>query len=170
VLVTGAAGGVGIYAVQLAKIFGAEVTGLCSTKNIDFVKSLGADRIIDYKKEELRNTNDKWDIIFDNVVGKTSFSKYKTMLNSKGYYLAVAGGLTDMLQMIISKISGNKKVVFGGGESSETKESIKLIKDLIESQKLKPFLDKTFTFEEIINAHKYVESGQKKGNIAIKIE
>jgi len=169
VLVKGAAGGVGVYAVQLAHYFGAEVTGICSTANVDFVRSLGADRVIDYKKEDFAATGEKWDIIFDIVVGDTSFKRYKDSLNPNGYYLAVAGGLGDMLQMIRTSVTGGKKVIFGGGTTSETEENMIFLKELIEAGDLKPVLDKSFSLEQIVEAHKYVESGQKKGNVAVKI-
>ena len=170
VLIKGASGGVGVYAVQLSHYFGADVTGACSTANIEFVKSLGADRVIDYKKEDFINRDEKWDIIFDNVVGTTSYSRYKNSLNPGGYYLAVAGGLKDMVMMIWTSMTGGKKVIFGGGASCEKKENLIFIKELIETGNLKPFVDRVFPLEDIVEAHKYVESGGKKGNIAIKVE
>lgn len=169
VLVRGASGGVGSYAVQLAHYFGAEVTGVCSTANLEFVKSLGADHVIDYTKEDFTKTGEKWDIIFDIVVGKTSFSRYKSLLNPKGYYLAVAGGINDAIQMILTSITGGKKVIFGGGTATEKKENIEFLKELIETENLKPALDRTFMLDEIVKAHKYVEKGLKKGNIAIRV-
>ena len=169
VLIKGASGGVGVYAVQLAHYFGAEVTGICSTDNIEFVKSLGADKTIDYTKEDFTQNDEKWDIIFDIVVGKTSFSSCKNSLNSGGFYLAVAGGINDMMQMIWTSIIGGKKVVFGGGTASEKTENLVFLKELIEAGKLKPIVDKKFPLEEIVEAHRYVESGHKKGNIAISL-
>ena len=112
VLIKGASGGVGVYAVQLAKYFGAEVTGVCSTRNIEFVKSLGADKTIDYTKTDYTKTGEKWDVILDVVVKKTSFSKNRNSLTQKGKYLAIAGGLNDLLQMIWTSIKGGKKVLF----------------------------------------------------------
>ncbi|PLX11165.1 MAG: NAD(P)-dependent alcohol dehydrogenase, partial [Marinilabiliales bacterium] len=106
VLINGASGGVGVYAVQLAHYFGAEVTGVCSTSNMEFVKSLGADHVVDYQKEDVAHRNERWDIILDVVVGKTSFSRFKKSLNSNGYYLAVAGGLKDMLMMMWTSLRG----------------------------------------------------------------
>jgi len=169
VLINGASGGVGVYAVQLSHYFGAEVTGVCSTDNIEFVKSLGANKVIDYTKEDFSQNNERWDIIFDIVVGKTSFSRYKKSLNPNGYYLAVAGGLNDMIQMVWTSISGGKKVIFGGGTSCERKENLIFIKELIETGKIKPIIDKSFPLVQIVDAHRYVETGQKKGNIAIKV-
>jgi len=169
VLINGASGGVGVYAVQIAHYFGAEVTGVCSTSNIEFVKSLGAERVIDYTREDFRERDEKWDIIFDMVVGKTSFSRSKRSLTPGGFYLAVAGGLTDMLQMVRTSITGGKKVIFGGGTACEKKENLIFLTELIESGDLKPVLDKSFTLEQIVEAHRYVEAGHKKGNIAIRI-
>lgn len=169
VLVRGASGGVGSYAVQLAHYFEAEVTGVCSTDNVEFVKSLGADHVIDYKKENFTKTGEKWDIILDIVVGDTSFSRFKNSLSPKGYYLAVAGGLNDAIQMILTSISGGKKVIFGGGTAAETKENMIFLKEIIEEGKLKPVLDRTFPLHEIVEAHRYVEDAHKRGNIAIKV-
>ena len=170
VLVNGASGGVGVYAVQLAHYFGAEVTGVCSTGNMDFVLSLGADRVIDYTKEDYSRTGDKWDVIFDMVVGKTSFSRAKKALRPLGYYLAVAGGLRDMLQMIRTSVAGGKKVVFGGGTACETRENMVFLSELLEAKKLLPVLDRSFPLEQIVDAHRYVESGHKIGNIAITVQ
>jgi NADPH:quinone reductase-like Zn-dependent oxidoreductase len=169
VLVIGASGGVGVFAVQLAHYFGTEVTAVCSTPNIEFVKSLGADRVIDYTKEDITQRGEKWDIIFDIVVGKTSFSRYKYSLNPHGYYLAVAGGLKEMLWMLRTSITGGRRVVFGGGTACERKENLVFLNELMEAGKLKPIVDKTFPLEEIVDAHRYVEAGQKKGNVAIKV-
>lgn len=169
VLVKGASGGVGVFAIQIAKHFGASVTGVCSTSNLEFVKSLGVDKVIDYKKEDFTKSDEKWDIIFDVVVGKTSFSRYKNSLTENGCYLAVAGGLNDMLQMLLTSAFSSKKVMFGGGTASEKKENLEFIAKLIEEGKIKTIIDKTFLLDQIVEAHRYVENGNKKGNIAISI-
>ena len=169
VLINGASGGVGVYAVQFAHYFGAEVTGVCSSANIEFVKSLGAHKVIDYTKEDFTQSSQKWDVIFDIVVGKTSFSKYKKSLNPKGYYLAVAGGLIDMLQMLWTSIIGGKKVVFGGGTECEKIENFEFINKLLVEGELKPIVDRSFLFDRIVEAHRYVEEGHKKGNIVITV-
>jgi len=170
ILVKGASGGVGIYAVQLARYFGAEVTGVCSTKNMDYVRSLGAHHVIDYTREDFTKTDGKWDIIFDMVVRKTSFRKYRGSLTPDGVYLAVAGGLNDMLQMIWTSVRGGKKVKFGGGASCEVAANLDFIARLLEENAIKSALDKTFGFDMMVEAHRYVESGQKRGNIAVTIE
>jgi NADPH:quinone reductase-like Zn-dependent oxidoreductase len=169
VLVIGASGGVGMYAVQLAKYFEAEVTGVCSTKNVEFVRSMGADRVIDYSREDIIQTGKTWDIIVDIVVRKTSFRKVKKILNTGGKYLAIAGGLNDMLQMVLSSFRKSKKVIFGGGAACEKKENLEFLSRLIEQNALKVHVDKTFNFDEIVEAHHYVEAGSKQGNIALKI-
>ena len=169
VLINGASGGVGVYAVQLAHYFGAEVTGVCSTGNMDLVRSLGADRVIDYTKEDFARTGELWDVIFDMVVGRTSFSRASLALRPKGYYLAVAGGLMEMLQMVRTSVTGGKKVVFGGGTACETRENMDFLSELVEANKLRPVLDRSFSLEQIADAHRYVESGHKTGNIAVTV-
>lgn len=169
VLINGASGGVGVYAVQLARHFGAEVTGVCSTANVEFVKSLGAQHVIDYTKENVSASGLKWDAILDVVVGATSFSKYKNSLQAKGFYLAVAGGIGDMLQMARTSIAGGRKVVFGGGSDSEKIENLLFLNELIEKGELKPVMNRSFAFEQIVEAHRYAESGKKRGNVAITL-
>ena len=169
VLIKGASGGVGVYAVQLAKYFGAEVTGVCSTRNTGFVKSLGADKVIDYTTTDYTKTGEQWDVILDIVVGKTSFIKNKNALTKNGKYLAIAGGLNDMIQMVRTSIIGGKKVFFGGGTNCEKLENFIFINQLIEAGNLKPFVDKIFPFDKMADAHNYVESGSKRGNIAVQV-
>jgi NADPH:quinone reductase-like Zn-dependent oxidoreductase len=169
VLVNGASGGVGSAAVQIAKAFGAEVTGVCSTKNLEFVKSLGADKVIDYTKEDFTQNGETYDIILDLVVGKTSFARCKNSLKPNGFYLAVAGGLKEMLQMVWTSLIGSKKVIFGGGEACEKKEYLAALNELIEAGKLKAVIDKTYRLEEIVEAHRYVDQGHKKGNVVITV-
>lgn len=169
VLIAGASGGVGSYAVQIAKHFGAEVTGICSTANVNFVRALGADTVIDYKQENIFASAHKWDIIFDVVKGVGSFRQYKKLINKKGFYLAVAGGMGDMLSMVKTTLTGGKKVIFGGGTSVEIKENLDYLSELLSKGELKPTLDKTFGFNEMTEAHRYVEEGSKKGNIAVRV-
>jgi NADPH:quinone reductase-like Zn-dependent oxidoreductase len=169
VLINGASGGVGISAVQLAHYFGAEVTGVCSTPNIELVKSKGADKVIDYTKQDFTQIGEKWNLILDVVVGKTSFAHCKDSLTSGGYYLAVAGGLNDLIQMIWTSIKGGKKVVFGGGSACEKKDNLIFLKELIEAGKLKPVIDRSFPLQEIVEAHRYVETGRKKGSVVITV-
>ena len=169
VLVNGASGGVGNYAVQLAKHFGAEVTGVCSTKNVEFVKSLGADKVIDYTQEDFTKSDATYDIIFNVVGGEISFSKVRGSLKKNGYFLAVAGGLKEAFQMPWTSVIGDKKVVFGGGTASETKANLDFLRELIEAGHLKAVVDRVYSLEEIVEAHRYVDKGCKRGNVAITV-
>jgi NADPH:quinone reductase-like Zn-dependent oxidoreductase len=170
VLIRGASGSVGIFAVQLAHYFGAEVTGVCSTANLELVKSLGANKVVDYTREDFTQSSESWDIIFDVVVGKNSFSRCKKSLNPKGFYLAVAGGLKELMQMLLTSMTSGKKVIFGGGIACERKENLIFLKELIEAGKLKTVIDKSFSLEQIVEAHRYVDKGNKKGNVAIIVQ
>jgi len=169
VLINGASGSVGTAAVQIAKSFGAEVTGVCSTRNLEMVKALGADKVIDYTKEDFTQSGETYDIIFDMVVGKTSFSDCRNSLNENGLYLAVAGGLKEAIQMLWTSVIGSKKVIFGGGIAAERKENLLIIKELIEAGKLKAVIDRSYPLEQIAEAHRYVETGHQKGNVVITV-
>jgi NADPH:quinone reductase-like Zn-dependent oxidoreductase len=169
VLINGASGGVGTFAVQLAKYFGAEVTGVCSTKNVELVESLGADKVIDYTKEDFTNNGQTYDLIFDMVGGKISFSKVSNSLKENGYFLAVAGGAREAIQMIWTSVIGDKKVIFGGGMASERKDYLDFLRELIEEGNLKAVVDRIYSLEEIVDAHRYVDEGGKRGNVAITV-
>jgi len=166
VLINGASGGVGTYAVQLAKYYGTEVTGVCSTTNLALVKSLGADKVIDYTKEDFTKNNETYDMIYD-TVGKTSFSSCKNSLNQKGLYLAGAGGLQEFVQMGWTAMIGSKKVL--AGQAPEHKEDLIFLKELAEAGKLKPVIDRSYPLEQIVEAHRYVDKGHKKGNVVITV-
>jgi NADPH:quinone reductase-like Zn-dependent oxidoreductase len=170
VLINGASGSVGTAAVQLAKNFGAEVTGVCSTTNLELVKSLGADKVIDYTKEDFTQSGETYDIIFD-TVRKSSFSRCKSSLKQQGIYLAVAGGLQELIQMLwTSIIIGSKKVIFGGGSACERKEYLIFLKELIEAGKIKAVIDRRYPLEQTAEAHRYADKGHKKGNVVITVE
>jgi len=166
VLIIGASGSIGTYAVQLAKYFGAEVTGVCSTTNIELVKSLGADKVIDYTKEDFTKNGETYDIVFD-TVGKSSFSRCKGSLKENGCYLPTVGLLTNYVLMLWTSITGGKKVI--SGMSIEKNEALTFIKGLIEAEKLKPIIDRRYPLEQIVEAHRYVETGRKKGNVIITV-
>ena len=158
----------GTNAVQLAKHFGAEVTGVCSTANLEMVKSLGADKVIDYTKEDFTKNGRSYDIIFD-TVGKSSFSRCMKSLNENGTYILANPGLLDAFRMMRISMSsqGTKKVV--GGTASASLEDLLFIKELLENGELKPVIDRSYPLEEIVEAHRYVEQGHKKGSVVITI-
>jgi NADPH:quinone reductase-like Zn-dependent oxidoreductase len=167
VLINGASGALGTAAVQLAKSFGAEVTGVCSTTNIELVKSLGADKVFDYTKEDFTKSGEAYDIIYD-TVGKTSFSQCKSSLKQKGFYLAAVLDLSLIVQMLWTSMIGSKKVI--GGITSVKPEDLIFLRELIEAGKLKSVIDRSYPFEQIAEAHRYVDKGHKKGNVVITLE
>jgi len=167
VLINGASGGVGTYAVQIARYYGAEVTGVCSIANVELVKSLGADKVIDYTQEDFTQSGETYDIIVDTVVGKTSFSRCKDSLKQNGLYLAVAGGLQEAAQMLWTSIIGGKKVIFGS--PTERKEDLIFIKGLVEAGKIKAVIDRRYPLDQTAEAHRYVDQGHKKGNVVITV-
>ncbi|MFC1948519.1 NAD(P)-dependent alcohol dehydrogenase [Chloroflexota bacterium] len=166
ILIYGASGSVGTYAVQLAKYYGAEITGVCSTANLEMVKSLGADSVIDYTITDFTNSSKVYDIIFD-VVNKLSFSRCKNSLKRQGVYLVTFPSFRFLMQMLWTSITSNKNAK--SGEASGKPEDLVFLKDLIEDGKLKPVIDKIYPLEEIADAHTYVEQGHKKGNVVITV-
>jgi NADPH:quinone reductase-like Zn-dependent oxidoreductase len=172
VLIYGASGSVGTASVQVAKYFGAEVTGVCSTANFELVKSLGADKVIDYTKEDFTKTGQTYDIIFD-AVGKSSFTRFKGSLKKKGIYLTTVPGMVDILQVLWTSKIGSKKAKFataGLRPASEITKELIFIKELMEADKIIPVIDRTYPLEQIVEAHRYVEKGHKKGNVVITVE
>ena len=166
ILINGASGGVGTYAVQIAKYYGAEVTGVCSGANVDLVKSLGADRVIDYTKEDFTNGDKTYDIIYD-AVGKTSFSKCKDSLKPGGIYLDGPSGPGGFFRMAWTAVFGDKRVY--AGTPAERKEELIFLKELIEVGKLRPAIDRSYPLEQAAEAHRYVDKGHKKGNVVITV-
>jgi 2-desacetyl-2-hydroxyethyl bacteriochlorophyllide A dehydrogenase len=168
VLIYGSSGSLGTAAIQLAKNFGAEVTGVCSTTNVDLVKSLGADKVIDYTKENFTKNGQTYDIIFD-TTGKSPFSGCVKSLKQKGIYLrAVHMTVPSIVRGLWTSMTSSKKVI--GGVATELKENLVFLKELIEEGKLKPVIDKRYPLEQIAEAHRYVDKGHKKGNVAIKVQ
>ncbi|MDP5277194.1 NAD(P)-dependent alcohol dehydrogenase [Chengkuizengella axinellae] len=166
ILINGASGGVGTFAIQLAKYYGAEVTGVCSTSNKELVKSLGADKVIDYTKEDFTKTDQTYDIIFD-AVGKSSFSHCKKSLKQKGIYLLTVPTLSIMLQMLWTSRFGSKKAMFAATSFAWSQKDLNFLKELVESGKIKSIIDRRYPLEQIAEAHIAVEKRHKKGNIVI---
>jgi NADPH:quinone reductase-like Zn-dependent oxidoreductase len=164
ILIYGASGSVGTFAIQLAKYFGAEVTGVCSTRNIDLVRSLGADKVIDYTKEDFTQRGEKYDVILD-AVGKASFSSCMKSLKKKGTYLQVVAAPATSIKMLLTRFTTNKILI--GGTAIPKTENLIFLKELIEKREIKPVIDKTYTLDEIVEAHRYVDQGHKKGNVVI---
>jgi NADPH:quinone reductase-like Zn-dependent oxidoreductase len=162
-LIIGAGGSIGTFSVQLAKYFGAEVTGVCSTTNLELVKSLGADKVIDCTKEDFAQNGQTYDIIFDAVI-KTSFSRCKNSLTPEGTFITVDWPL---LQVLWTSLFGRRKVVIG---IAQRIEDLVFMKELIEAGKIRAVIDRTYPLEQIVEAHRYVETGHKKGNVVITVE
>jgi len=172
ILVNGASGAIGSAAVQLLKYYNADVTAVCGTKNIELVKSLGAKRIIDYTKEDFTKDDQKYNLVFD-AVGKSSFFKCKQLLQPRGVYISSDLGykaqniFLPIITPIIKPLIGNKKIIFP--MPKDIRRSILLIKKLIEQGKFKTVIDRKYPLEQISDAYKYVEKGQKIGNVIITV-
>ena len=168
VLIYGATGAIGSAAVQLVKYFGAKVTAVCNTKNVELVKSLGADPVIDYTKQDFTKTDQRFDFIFD-AVGKSSFGQCKPLLKNKGIYISTELGKNaeNIFYALTTPLFGGKKVLFPLPTIS--KEDILFLKGLVEAGKFKPVIDRRYTLEQIVEAAKYVETGQKTGNVIITV-
>jgi NADPH:quinone reductase-like Zn-dependent oxidoreductase len=168
VLVYGASGSVGTAAVQLAKYFGAEVTGVCSTTNLELVKSLGADKVVDYTQEDFTKSGQTYDVIFD-TVGKSSFSGSIRSLKQNGIYLLGAVWKPSWyVRGLWTSMTSSKKVI--PGVSKDSPEALIFLKELMEAGKMKPAIDRRYPLEKIAEAHRYVEKGHKKGNVVIALE
>lgn len=167
VLIYGASGSVGTSAIQLAKHFGADVTAVCSTNNVELVKSLGADHVIDYTREDFTSNGKTYDIIFD-TVGKTSFSNSLESLKKDGSYLQAVSGPAVLIQMQIASKRTGKTLI--GGTATPTKDNLDFLRELVEAGAIKPVIDRCYPLQDMIEAHRYVDAGHKKGNVVIKVE
>jgi NADPH:quinone reductase-like Zn-dependent oxidoreductase len=168
VLVNGASGGIGTATVQLLKYYGAHVTAVCNTKNIELIKSIGADSVIDYTREDFTNSNEKYHYVFD-TVGKSTFGRCKSLLEPDGVYISTELGpwSQNLFLALITPMAGGKKVTFPF--PSDHRRSVLLIKKIIEEGKFKPVIDRTYPLGEIADAYRYVETGEKTGNVVITI-
>lgn len=165
VLINGASGSIGTSAVQLARYFRAEVTGVCSTKNVELVRSLGADSVIDYTQEDFTRNGRTYDIIFD-TIGKSSFHRCKGSLEKNGCYLPTVG-LMNYVLALWTLIAGGKRVK--SGMSISKANALVSIKDLVEDGDIRPVIDRRYSLEQTAKAHRYVEKGHKKGNVIITV-
>ena len=169
VLINGAAGSLGSAAVQLAKYLGAEVTGVCSTGNLGLAKSLGADHVIDYRKQDFTQSDEKYDFIYD-TVGKSSFSQSQKVLRPYGMYLSPVLKFPLLLEMIRSALFGRKKAKFAATGLKSVDELRTMLAELVhvyQEGKLKVVIDRQFPLEKLADAHRYIELGHKKGNVVI---
>lgn len=166
VLVNGASGGIGSAAVQISKHFGAEVSGVCGTPRLEFVKSLGADHVIDYTKVHFTQNGETYDLILD-VLGKVSFSSVKHSLKPNGILLFASFKMKHLLQMLWTSVIGGRKVICALAPGSV--EDLISVKELIEAGKLKAVIDRSYSLEQTAEAHRYVEQGRKQGNVVITI-
>ncbi len=167
VLINGAGGSIGTIAIQLAKYFGAEVTGVDSTGKLDMMQSIGADHVIDYTQEDFTKSGETYDVIFD-VVGKSSFSGSIRSLEQNGRYLTANPGLSQMVRGPWTSMTSSKKVI--GGNVSYRPEDLVFLRELIEAGKVKSVIDRRYPLEQTAEAHRYVEKGHKKGNVVIIVE
>jgi NADPH:quinone reductase-like Zn-dependent oxidoreductase len=170
VLIYGAGGSIGTFAIQLAKYFGAEVTGVDSTGKLDLLRSLGADHVIDYTQEDFTTKGETYDVIFD-VVGKSSFSRSVRVLKNDGRYLLGNPGLSQRIRGgWISRRSSKKVIPYAARTASETTEDFSFLQELIEAGKIRSVIDRSYPLEQTAEAHRYVDTGHKKGNVVITVE
>ena len=165
-LVVGASGAVGTAMVQLGKHLGAEVTGVTSTTNVALVQSLGATKVIDYTQDDFTKRSETYDVIAD-TVGATSFDRCKPVLKERGRFLAIGGGLPDMLAALWAPLSGTKRTV--AGPAAERAEDVQQLAELARSGALRSVIDRRYSFAELPEAHAYVATGRKKGSVVVTI-
>jgi NADPH:quinone reductase-like Zn-dependent oxidoreductase len=166
VLVNGASGAVGTAAVQLARHFGADVTGVCSSANAALVRSLGAAHVIDYTREDFANNGEIYDVIVD-TVGNAPFSRSKASLAQGGRLLMVLADLPDMLQIPWASMTSNKKLI--AGPASGRAEDLRFLAELAQAGEFKPVIDRRYPFEQMVEAHRYVDTGRKRGNVVVTL-
>ena len=171
VLIIGASGGVGTFAVQIAKSFGAEVTGVCSAKNLDMVRSIGADQVIDYTQEDFTQSGQRYDLILD-IAAKRPVSDYKRALSPKGIYVLCGSSMAAMLQVLflgpLISMTGSKKFVYYGAKPNN--KDLVFMKELLETGKVVPVIDRRYTLSEVPEAIRYYEKGHARGKVVITVE
>ncbi len=167
ILINGAGGSIGTFAVQLAKHLGAEVTAVDSTEKLDMLRSIGADQVVDYTQEDFTKSGETYDVIFD-VVGKISLSSSDRSLKQNGTFLSANPGLSQMVGGLWTRIRSDKKVVMQ--TASPTPRDLIFLRELIEAGKIKTVIDKSYPLEQIVQAHRYIETGRKMGNLVITVE
>ena len=166
-LINGAGGSVGTMAIQLVKSLGAEVTAVDGTTKLDMLRSIGADRVVDYTKEDFTRSGETYDIIFD-VVGKASFTDCLRSLKQGGFYILGNPGASQQIRGLRASRSGGKKVI--GGTLAYRSEELVALRELIEARKLRSIIDRRYPLEQIVEAHRYVDTGQKKGSVVITVD
>lgn len=166
ILINGASGAVGTAAVQLARYYAAEVTAVCSGANVDLVEGLGADRVIDYTQEEFPKNGDAYDVILD-TVGNIPFSRARGSLTANGRLLAIVAGLSDMLMIPWINLTSQRKVM--AGSAPERAEDLHFLAELAAAGQFKPVIDRSYAFEEMVEARRLVDSGRKRGNVVVEV-
>jgi NADPH:quinone reductase-like Zn-dependent oxidoreductase len=166
-LINGAGGSIGTFSVQLANYFGAEVTAVDSTEKLDMLRSIGADQVIDYTQEDFTKSGQSYDVILD-VIGKSSFSGSVKSLKQNGRYLLANPGLSHMVRGKWTSMRSSKNVIYGA--AGQKREDLVYLKELIEAGKIKSVIDRRYPLEQTAEAHRYVETGHKKGNVVITVE
>jgi NADPH:quinone reductase-like Zn-dependent oxidoreductase len=169
VLINGASGALGTSAIQIARYMGAHVTAVCSGRNVGLVRSLGADEVIDYQQKDFTKGDIKYDYIYD-TVGKSSFSACRTILSEKGMYLSPVLKFPLLLQMIKTSLFGQKKARFeatGANKEEKLRFMLSEVVDIYKAGKLKTIIDRQFPLEKVAEAHRYIDSGHKRGNVVI---
>jgi NADPH:quinone reductase-like Zn-dependent oxidoreductase len=167
VLIVGAGGSIGTYAVQLAKHYGAEVTGVDHTVKLDMLRSIGADHVIDYTKEDFTRNGQTYDVVLD-TINKSPFSRTLRSLTENGTYLNANPGIFGGLRMLWMSKNNSKRVL--RWTAGYTVDNLLAVKELVEAGTIKPIIDRTYPLEQIAEAHRYVDSGHKKGNVVITVE
>ena len=169
ILINGASGSIGTAAVQLAKHYEVQITAVCNTRNLDLVKSLGADEVVDYTKDDFTKMDRQYDVVID-AVGKSSFFKCRKILNTGGIYFSTELGFLaqNIFLSLFTSVVGSRKVMFPIPKDS--KEDIIFLKGLIETGKYKAIIDRRYSLEQIVEAHRYVETGEKTGNVVITVK